>query len=126
MNCASNAMPNPVAYDTKTCLKRNRFNSMSNITKMNPWAARGNSCSKATLCRLYKLKNLGICNSKRNSTRSISIEAILENTDIGLNKIAWHYHPIAARNAMDYLFIDRNAKMPRETMLTLAFFIMAT
>ena len=53
--------------------------------------------------------------SDGHGARSVSVEAVFKNADIGFHEIPRHDYPVAARDSVDHLVVQRNAEMPRES-----------
>ena len=85
---------------------------IADVTEMNPGAARGDTRLKAGLRRLYEPQYFGIGYTYGDRTGSVAVKTVFENSDIGFNEIAGHYHAMATRDAVNNLVVDRNAKPP--------------
>ena len=114
MDRTPNAMADPVADDAETRVLGHLLDRVADIAEMNPGAARSDTRLEAGLGRLHQSQYLRIGDADGNRTGSITIEAVLEDPDIGLYEVARHYDAMTARDAVNDLVVDRNAKSTRE------------
>ena len=112
MDRAPDAVADPIADDAKPGILGDLLDRIADVTEMNPGAARCNARLKTGLRRLYEPKDLRIGYADGDGAGSVAVKAVFENSDIGLNEIARHDDAMTARNAVNDLVVDRNAKPP--------------